>query len=615
MIPEKRKLSQTVFIILAVFTAVLLITSTAAAKSYSFDKITSDVTVDENGVTHVTNKLYYDFETGPDDQYREVYYVIIQSENTSIHNITGYLEGYENSTFNYARNSYGYEVTASLPQPNPEKAVFVFSYEYYGGINVYNDITEFNYMLRSNQWSEAADVFEANVTISGVPYQTVSGNSSYLVFSHPEVNVTDSSTVQNETNTQTIHAAVREQYVQAYSWMDIRVLYPRMENPDSRYVTLINENGLDKILEEEEAYAKKKLYPVYLTILQFLIIIAGIGGVFWIYYKHGREPKTNYGALYEREIPTDTKPAMVNAVIVGHGKPNMDAFVSTIMSLVDRDYLSIQERSSISRSGKDKKNVVLKFENPADSKLEKFETDVYNFLRRYAVNDEIDWKEFQKKLGANDAFYNFLNKWNADVEKQARFDDYFDSKGNRLIGSLGIVVVIEAILMYFMAEIIAPVAYYPLTSVVTTICIFTGILGIVFVAYPFVFKKSMGRWTDDGRVFYLKWKNFEKYLTDYSLIEKYPPASVIIWDHYIVYAMALGVAEEALKNMNLATPAGSMQSSRFGYVYYYPFFYIGMRNAYSASTPQSGGGGGGPGGGFGGGGIGGGFGGGFGGAR
>lgn len=611
------KIMKTAAILFAVLAVFLLITSTASAKYYSFDKITSDITVDENGVTHVTNKLYYNFETSPGDEFREVYYVVFQSQNTTIHNISGYLEGYENSTFNYQRIAEGYELTASLPQPNPEKAVFVFSYEYYGLVNVYDDITELNFMLRSDQWSEAADIYEANVTITA-PYEIIWTDEydiehSFLVYRHPTPSYESAGSTIIEDG-QIFQARVRESNVPAYSWMDIRILYPRIENPDSQYVTIIHENGLEKIMAEEEAYEMKQIYPLLMMMIQFLVILGGIGGALWIYFKHGREPIVAYNALYEREIPTDTKPAVVNAIIAGHGKPSMDAFVSTIMSLVDRDYLSIRETQSANWRGKEEKVVVLKFEKPIGTELETFESDVYNFLRKYAVNDEIDWKAFQKRLGSNDSFYNFLNSWNAKIERQAKFDDYFDSKGNRLVGSLGIVLLIESILMYFLSEIVAPSVLYPLTSAVAGVCILSGILGVILIAYPIVFKKHMGRWTEDGRVFYLKWKNFEKYLTDYSLIEKYPPASVIIWDHYIVYAMALGVADEALKNMNLAMPSGGMQGSRFAYVYYYPFFYSGMRSAYSSSTPQSSGGGG-VGSGFGGGGIGGGGGGGFGGAR
>ncbi|MDR0766875.1 MAG: hypothetical protein LBE57_00275, partial [Methanosarcinales archaeon] len=139
MISERKtKLPKAAFILPAILIVLLLLTSCAAAKSYSFDKITADITVDENGVTHVTNRLHYNFVTSPGDQFREVFYVVILTENVSIHNITGHLEGYENSTFRYTRIPAGYELTASLPQPNPEKAVFVFSYEYHGGIIVYN---------------------------------------------------------------------------------------------------------------------------------------------------------------------------------------------------------------------------------------------------------------------------------------------------------------------------------------------------------------------------------------------------------------------------------------------------------------------------------------------
>lgn len=606
----KKRISKTALILFAVAAVFLLLTSAAAARSYSFDQITTDIQVDENGVTHVTNRLYYNFDTTPGDQYQEVYYVVLQSQNTSIHNISGYLEGYENSSFRAQRIADGYELTAQLPQPNPETAVFVFSYEYYGGVNVYNDITEFNYVLRSNQWSEATDVFNATVSISA-PGGTVFENASYLVYTHPRPGFLTSDSAPNA-NGQLIEASLREENVPASSWTDIRILYPRLSNPDSRYVTIINNDGLQNILAEEERYEQRQVYPYALIVLQIIVIAAGIGGALWIYAKHGREPKVNYHNLYEREIPTDTKPAVVNAIVVGHGKPNMDAFISTIMSLVDRDYLSIEERRATTRSGKEKKIVVLKFEKPADDALESFESDVYIFLRKYAVDDEIDWKDFQKKLGANDSFYNFLNGWDAKIERLAKFDEYFDSKGNKLIGSLGVVVIIESILVYFISEVLVPSTLYPMTSLVGGMCILSGIFGLALIAYPFVFKQHMGRWTEDGRVFYLKWKNFEKYLTDYSLIEKYPPSSIILWDHYIVYAMALGVADEALKNMNLAMPSGGIQGSRFAYIYYYPFFYSGMSSAYSSSMPQSGGG---PGSGFGGGGIGGGFGGGFGGAR
>lgn len=612
---SKHSLSHSIVILFAIAAVFLLLMSGAAAKSYSFDCVDSDIVVDENGIVHVTERIYYSFNTYPEDEYNEVFRVVFTMNGITLQNVSGYLEGYPDAEFYISKVADGYELVSRLPHPNPESAVFVISYEYYGGINAYNDVTEFNYILWSNLWDRPLDRLNTTITIRNVPDQKITDSASYLMFTHPAdyfTNVSVQPSGSGENMTLIAHTEAAD--IPSYTWVDARILYPPMGDPNPQYVKVLNQNGLDAILKEESDYAKKVYYPYFFMIFEVLLILAGIGAAFWIYYKHGREPNVEYEALYERDLPTDTKPAVVNALIVGHGKPDMNAFVSTIMSLVDHDYLSISETDSVNWRGKEDKEVILRFEKPADEALESFETDVYRFLKRYAVNDEIVWKEFQKKLGANDLFFNFLNGWNASITKIAKFDDYFDSKGNHLLSMTGIGVLAVSFIVFFLSEIVAPSDYYPATSSVGMFCILSGLLGIVLIAYPYLFKKSMGKWTREGRIFYLKWKNFEKYLTDYSLIEQYPPASVIIWDHYIVYAMALGVADTALKNMKLATPIGQMEGSRFICIYYYPFFYAGMSQAYSSSTPQSSGGSG-PGGGFGGGGIGGGFGGGFGGAR
>ena len=392
-----------------------------------------------------------------------------------------------------------------------------------------------------------------------------------------------------------------------------------MENPNPEYVTIIPENGLNKILNEEKSYERRGLYSYFFILLQSVIIFLGLVSPIAIFYKYGREPQVNYHALYERDLPTDTKPAIVNAIVAGHGKPNMHAFTSTIMSLVDRKYLSLQEIETLNNK-KTVKDIVLRFEKESNSELEDFEDSVYLFLKRHAVGNEVVWKSFQKKLGESDKFYNFITGWNNSIARKSKFSSYFDNIGNKHMTNAGLGLLIISFVMFFASNIVAPSHLYPATSTVEGLCFLSGILAVVLILYPVVFKKSMGRWTPEGRLFYLKWTNFSKYLTDYSLIKKYPPASIIIWDHFIVYAMALGVAETALKNMNLSMPTAQMNQSRLGRLHYYPFFYYGMSSAYTASTPRSGGGGGsggggmiGGGGGFGG--IGGGFGGGFGGAR
>jgi uncharacterized membrane protein len=44
-----------------------------------------------------------------------------------------------------------------------------------------------------------------------------------------------------------------------------------------------------------------------------------------------------------------------------------------------------------------------------------------------------------------------------------------------------------------------------------------------------------------------------KYIKDFSLIKEYPPESVKVWNKYLVYATALGIADEVENPWNVCT--------------------------------------------------------------
>ncbi len=44
-----------------------------------------------------------------------------------------------------------------------------------------------------------------------------------------------------------------------------------------------------------------------------------------------------------------------------------------------------------------------------------------------------------------------------------------------------------------------------------------------------------------------RWQAFRRYLTDFSELERYPPPAVVLWEHYLVYAITLGVADRVIE--------------------------------------------------------------------
>jgi uncharacterized membrane protein len=88
-------------------------------------------------------------------------------------------------------------------------------------------------------------------------------------------------------------------------------------------------------------------------------------------------------------------------------------------------------------------------------------------------------------------------------------------------------------------------------------------------------RSVFGRWTKIGREYYLKWKNFAKFLTDFSTLSQHPPESIILWEDYLIYATALGIADKVEKNLKKLVPEEIWeQESEHPYIYYMPMSYL-----------------------------------------
>ncbi|MGH2692368.1 MAG: DUF2207 family protein, partial [Actinomycetota bacterium] len=89
-----------------------------------------------------------------------------------------------------------------------------------------------------------------------------------------------------------------------------------------------------------------------------------------------------------------------------------------------------------------------------------------------------------------------------------------------------------------------------------------------------------------------KWAAFRRYLKEFSTFEDAPAAAVTIWEHYLVYAVALGVADEVEEQVRGLVPAEQLPqpwpgapSGADGYVYYHHS--IGSSPAHVASNAAS----------------------------
>ncbi|MGD9778992.1 DUF2207 domain-containing protein [Methanomethylovorans sp.] len=582
----RRVCSKSITFALTVSLILLLLLPVASARDYSLESADVNVTVSPEGIVHVQESLTYRFEGTFYEVYRQVY----PPPGGSIENIQGYLEGVPSDL--YVTEVYeGYELVCRLPSPTPERVTFVTSYDYYGGLKVYNDISELHYKFWGDEWEKPVQSLSATVMI--LP----ASGSDITYWLHPD-DYTETVTIDD--NTVTVQAAD----IPANSWYEIRAIFPRLTSPDSRYVTIYDQNAKFQIFRIESQYAlkQKALYVVF--IVYVLLALSLLLAPFYLYFKYGREPDIAYEGIYERELPYDSSPAVVNAMMKGGvGDPTIDGFAATVMDLIHRDYLRIDDSNP--------RNIVLHITGPEREKgdspgLLDFEQDVLDLIVQHSDGRQLYWKEFQAGLKKGTSFYNFINSWNKKVKAHIDLEKLFIEKGATKMDYFAGILFLVSLLSLFAIPWLGDSSAYPIIEKLGFMPIIIAVISPVVLVLNARYRTFLGRWTPEGKLYVERWKNFKKYITDFSDLKEHPPGSVKLWDHYMVYAMALGVAEEALRHMSVIVPKEEFRASHFHNRVYITGYSSDFSHAYQRSAPKSSSGGsrgvGGSGGGFGGGG-------------
>src|SRR6185503_4432585 len=58
-----------------------------------------------------------------------------------------------------------------------------------------------------------------------------------------------------------------------------------------------------------------------------------------------------------------------------------------------------------------------------------------------------------------------------------------------------------------------------------------------------------------------RWEAFRRYLTDFPRLQEAPPATLVLWERYLVYGIAFGIAERVLQGAQLYMPDELHQAS------------------------------------------------------
>ncbi len=527
-------------------------------KEYYINGATIDIYVLENGLLHVKETFQYEFKGSWNGVYRDIPLVTGTGKKTKISNLKVSAKGAYTLTPSITFKDdiekikiYLSSSPTTRTKIKDRKVDVTLEYDFVNQTNIYNDIAEVHYKPWGDGWDKGVPKVTARFHLKskdGVEYWV---NPSYF-----EGTTFWTSNVLNvETNS-----------INPYEWFELRILIPKNQfSNNTKYANIIPQDGKEKLKQiQEEDSAKEARQTLIYTILSGVLLISLVIP-FLAYFFFGREPEIEYNGEYERELPTNDPPATVNALtnvsITGAGNPSMDGFKATVMDLINRKYFKLEDTSI---EGDTILNI--NYDKSIDD-LNEPEEIVYKLFESYSIGGRFSLNDFSENMKNESDARDYRAKysaWELSVENNIgdRASSMFIGTGNIIIKVYAVILlIISTICLFFTWDNSLPAA-----GRLFILCIPLIIISFILLFLP---SKIGGRWTNEGRTYDAKWNNFKRYLTDFSMIEEYPPESVTVWNHYLVYATALGVAETVSEHMKLSLPPEQLDNSDLYRFHYY----------------------------------------------
>ena len=530
-----KKLKKIYFLITVFFTVFSVVFS---APSYRVDSLDITAKIQEDGSVVVEEIVLYNAS-----EINGVLYNIDAKGYGKLNSLEVFYE--KNGEFIPAVNQNGtssgsYTVTTSdelykikLYSPmRDEKRYFGFRYILPRGVTVYEDIAQFNRKMVGRGWQNSIK----DVSVKVILPKKVEKNEIHA-FGHGPLTGNIEILSGNE-----IFFSLKN-YRQG-EFVETNILFPKEVVSKINPSYIKKSKGYEKIMAMEGRLAeesnKERDRAVKGLILSRVIFY---GGILWwlflvifIYLKNGKKYKvTNPYGEYFRELPDDYTPAVAGTLVSRKMYPAPEHLFATVMDLVRKDYLEMEEINEVNSRGKSLKKTILRKINGGTFQLKDYEKLVFKwYINELGDGEKVVLEEIEKYVSKNltnaKKFNANFEKWKTLVYTDMLSKGLKQDKRSTLAVGLG---VITGILLFIGGMVLIAVFQDPKFMLFN----FLGMPLIIFAA-------AISRPSKEKEEAYSRWKAFKKFLVDYSNLEEAKLASIHLWEHYFVYAIALGVAEK-----------------------------------------------------------------------
>lgn len=460
--------------------------------------------------------------------------------------------------FGGTNNEGKYEISWGVSINSSSRKQYKISYTVNDAVHKYADCAELYWQFVGSDFEVSADSITGTITlptnVASKEDIRVWGHTKYL---NGEINVTKLDTVEFTVNN-----------YQSGNYVEARLAMPTYLFGEAQ--TKSNTNKLDSIIAEETKWANeanarrdRRNKNFKLLILATILVNTSIGIMFAKKIKKNKQfLEKNPNILpeqqleYYRELP-DKEETPLEAVFIlktGYKQsclPNV--FSATILNFALKGYIRIEQEG---------KTIKILLNKIKTDELTGDEKKVLEILRAASNNNELTMAELEKYIKNYPSKLMNLNSTFEKVSKtQASEKGKFDTNrfnkqivyAEKNVGYIFILIIIIIASILTIGYAYKNVQGMLITCTIISLAFFI-VVTIINLILNIKITTSFNGFTQKGINEQEQWKAFKKYMEDFSYLNEKEVPELVLWEKYLVYATAFGIAGKVLKQLKVKYP-------------------------------------------------------------
>lgn len=331
-------------------------------------------------------------------------------------------------------------------------------------------------------------------------------------------------------------------------------------------------NKLDTIISEETSWAneanQKRMVKLGAVFAVYALLAGGLLFIFIkniIVIKNTVKLHPTQKLDYFREIPREGASPLEAKFIIDNSYENINSyfigqiFMATVLDLSLKKAIKIE--SIVDDKGKEKDSEIEIITNNIDSVTDnEDEKLVFNFIQTACRGEnKITLKALKKYIQShNSQVMKLKSQFDKIVVKSLKDKKILDAVGvlkrkslwfNKLL--VGLLVFAFYTFVIFGWMVIDLILALPMSGIFTAVIVLLIVIDLIIAG---VARNKIDVYTQEGIDEQEKWKAFKKYMEDFSLLKEKDVPDLILWEKYLVYATAFGIADKVIKGLKNVYP-------------------------------------------------------------